>query len=193
MYTKWKMLVSGTRVCSNGVLCALCATVGSNSLRIEFNLAPWEHRPVFRPSPITCLGVGFEHIQYFQSVQKCDVLFYTVLLTAWRKVLKMAVVAQVLKFDTGPRAGYVFSNVIGLPYALCTHKAFRFANKLNAHRFSSRSKRPTKRTRQLRLVLVNILETRTLKFAGGSTKPRTTTRLVLRESQITYGLVASFF
>jgi hypothetical protein len=39
---------------------------------------------------------------------------------------------------------------------------------------------------------VNVLETRTLKFTGRSTKPRATTRLVLRESQITYGLLASF-
>ena len=126
-------------------------------------------------------------------MQKCDVLFCAVLLTTWRKVLKMAAVAQVLKFDTRPRYGYVFSSVLGLPYALCTLKAFRLANKLNAHRLSRRSKRPTKRTRQLRLVLVNILETRTLKLTGHATKPRTTTRLVLRESQITYGLVVSFF
>jgi hypothetical protein len=75
----------------------------------------------------------------------------------------MAVVAQELKFDTGPRGGYVFSNVLRLPYALCTHKAFRFANKLNAHSSSEGKQRPTKRTRQLR-AFVSILETRTLKF-----------------------------
>jgi hypothetical protein len=121
------------------------------------------------------------------------IVLYSTAYTTWRKVLKMAAVAQVLIFDTAPRAGYVFSSVLGLPYALCTHKVFRLANKLNAHRFSRRSKRPTKRTRQLRLVLVNILETRNLKFTGYSTKPRTTIRLVLRESQITYGLVTSFF
>jgi len=39
LYTKWKMLVSGTHFCCNGVLCALCAPVGSSSLCNEFNLA----------------------------------------------------------------------------------------------------------------------------------------------------------
>lgn len=65
IYTKWKMLGSGTHVCCSGVLCALCATVGSDSLHIEFNLAPLEHRPIFSLSPITCLGVECEHVQYF--------------------------------------------------------------------------------------------------------------------------------
>jgi hypothetical protein len=45
----------------------------------------------------------------------------------------------------------------------------------------------------LTLVLVNILETRTSKATEHSAKARTTTRLVLRESQITYGPVARFF
>ena len=58
------MLVSGTHVCCNGVLCALCATVGSKTVRIEFNVAP-ENTDRFLGCPITCLGVESEHIQYF--------------------------------------------------------------------------------------------------------------------------------
>ena len=120
-------------------------------------------------------------------------LFCTVLLTTRRKFLKIAVVAQVLKFDTGPRAVYVFSSVLGQPYALLHAQGLPAREQIKYfNRFSRRTKRPTERTRQLRL-MVNILETRNLKSTGHSTKPRTTTRLVLRESQITYGLVASFF
>jgi hypothetical protein len=119
------MLVSGTHVCYDGVLCARCAPVDWNSLRIEFNLAPLEYRPTFTLSPIICMGVECEHVQYFYSAQMCDVLFCTVLLTAWRKGLKMVWSPHLLKFDTGPRTDYVFSNVLVLPYALCTYKALQ--------------------------------------------------------------------
>lgn len=76
---------------------------------------------------------------------------------------------------------------------LCKYKAVRLVHKLIAHRLSRRTKRPTKRTRRLRMVFLNILETRTLHFMRYSPKPRPTSSLVSRESQITYGLVASFF
>ena len=99
-----------------------------------------------------------------------DVLLCTVVHITWKRVLDMAIVAQWLKFNTGPRVCFVFSSILWLPYVLYTYKAVRLANKLTAHRLSRRTDRPTKSTILSPLVFVIMLETRTLKSTGNLTK-----------------------